>query len=111
LSYPGFFWIRIWKIKGVQFLEELRDFQLLNKTLFHAILVSYSSVAQIASYPMDTGGSFTGVKRLGREADHSPSSSIEVKMNGAVSPFPHTFSCRGAYLSTGQFYLSLYLLK
>jgi hypothetical protein len=32
-----------------------------------------------ASYPMRTGGSFAGVKRPGREADHSPPSNAEVK--------------------------------
>jgi hypothetical protein len=32
-----------------------------------------------ASYTMGTGGSFPGVKRPGREADHSPSTSAEVK--------------------------------
>jgi hypothetical protein len=32
-----------------------------------------------ASYPMGTRGSFPGVKRPGREADHSPPSSAEVK--------------------------------
>jgi len=32
-----------------------------------------------AFYPMDTGGSYPGVKRPGREADHSPPSSPEVK--------------------------------
>jgi hypothetical protein len=31
------------------------------------------------SYPMGTGGSFPGVKRPGREADHSPPASAEVK--------------------------------
>jgi hypothetical protein len=31
------------------------------------------------SYPMRTRGSFPGVKRPGREADHSPPSSTEVK--------------------------------
>jgi hypothetical protein len=31
------------------------------------------------SYPMGTGGSFPRVKRLGREADHSPPTSAEVK--------------------------------
>jgi len=30
----------------------------------------------------------TGVKRPGREADHSPSSSAEVKMSGAILPLP-----------------------
>jgi hypothetical protein len=32
-----------------------------------------------ASYPMGTRGSFPGVKQPGREADHSPPSSAEVK--------------------------------
>jgi hypothetical protein len=32
-----------------------------------------------ASYPMGTGALSMGVKRPGREADHSPSSSAEVK--------------------------------
>jgi hypothetical protein len=31
------------------------------------------------SYKMGTGGSFPGVKRQGREADHSPQTSAEVK--------------------------------
>jgi hypothetical protein len=35
--------------------------------------------AHPASYPMGTRGSSLGVKRLGREADHSPPSSAEVK--------------------------------
>jgi hypothetical protein len=32
------------------------------------------------SYKMGTGGSFRGVKRQGREADHSPPTSAEVKI-------------------------------
>jgi hypothetical protein len=39
---------------------------------------SYSG-AHPASYPMGTRGSFPGVKQPGREADHSPPSSVEVK--------------------------------
>jgi hypothetical protein len=35
------------------------------------------------------------VKRLGREADHSPPSSTEVN-DGAIPPLPHTSSQRGA---------------
>jgi hypothetical protein len=34
-----------------------------------------------------TGGCFPGVKRQGREADHSPLSSAEVKNCGAIHPF------------------------
>jgi hypothetical protein len=37
------------------------------------------SGAHPASYPTDTGRSFPGVKRPGREADHSLPSSAEVK--------------------------------
>jgi hypothetical protein len=32
-----------------------------------------------------------GVKRQGREADHSPPSSAEVKNDGATPPLPHVF--------------------
>jgi hypothetical protein len=35
--------------------------------------------AHPASYPMGTRASFPGVKQPGREADHSPPSSAEVK--------------------------------
>jgi hypothetical protein len=39
-----------------------------------------SSGAHPVSYPMGTGDSFSwGVKRQGRETDHSPPSSVEVK--------------------------------
>jgi hypothetical protein len=42
--------------------------------------VQTSSGAHPASYPMGTGGSFPGGKaRPGRDADHSPPSSAEVK--------------------------------
>jgi hypothetical protein len=41
---------------------------------------------------MGTVGSFPGVKRQKREADHSPASSAEVKNAGAISPLPHTSS-------------------
>jgi hypothetical protein len=33
----------------------------------------------------------SGVKRPGREADHLPPSSLEVKKDGAISPFPYVF--------------------
>jgi hypothetical protein len=35
-------------------------------------------------------GLFTGVKRLGGEADHSPPTSAEVKKCGSIHPLPHT---------------------
>jgi hypothetical protein len=35
-------------------------------------------------YPMDTGASSPGVKRPGRETDHTPPSSAEMKNGGAI---------------------------
>jgi hypothetical protein len=37
-----------------------------------------------------------GVKRLGREADHSPPSSAEVKNDGAIPTLPHMSSRHSA---------------
>jgi hypothetical protein len=48
-----------------------------NFSLHHR--VQNGSGVHPASYPMGTRGSFPGVKRPGREADHSPPSSAEVK--------------------------------
>jgi hypothetical protein len=44
--------------------------------------------AHPASYPMGTMGSFSGVKRQGREVDHSPPCSAEVQKGGAIPPLP-----------------------
>jgi hypothetical protein len=52
---------------------------------------------QPVSYPVGSGGSFPGVKRPGREADHSPPSSAEVKNAWRYTSTPW----RGAYLSKG----------
>jgi hypothetical protein len=41
-----------------------------------------------ASYPMGTRGSFPGVKRPGREADHPPPSSAEVKNAWSYTSIP-----------------------
>jgi hypothetical protein len=49
-----------------------------------------------ASYPMRTEGDIPGGKAVGREADHSPPSSAELKNGGAILPLPHTSSWRGA---------------
>jgi hypothetical protein len=58
-----------------------------NFSLLHN--VQTGSGARPASYPMDTGGDFPGrVKRPGREADHWPPSSSEVKNGGAIPPSP-----------------------
>jgi hypothetical protein len=55
------------------------------------------SGAHPASYPMGTRGSFLGVKQPGREADHSPPSSAEVKeCVGLYLHSPNTPSWHGA---------------
>jgi hypothetical protein len=45
---------------------------------FGRIWASMGVVGHLASYPMGSRDSFPGVKRPGREADHSPPSSAEV---------------------------------
>jgi hypothetical protein len=51
-----------------------------NPTKFGSMLVQNGSGIHPASYPMGTGGALSlGVKRPGREADHLPPSSAEVK--------------------------------
>jgi hypothetical protein len=46
------------------------------------------SGAHLAPYPMGTRGSFPGVKRPGREADHSHPSSAEVKNAWSYTSIP-----------------------
>jgi hypothetical protein len=48
------------------------------------IFLFSGSGAHTASYPVGTGGWLPGVKRPGREADHSPPSSAEIKNGGAI---------------------------
>jgi hypothetical protein len=78
-----------------------------------------SSVGLAACYSLDARGSIPyksrpalgltklrtqrvpGVRRPGRQADHSPPSNAEVKNGGAVLPHPYTPSWRCAKLSTG----------
>jgi hypothetical protein len=52
--------------------------------------VQNGSEAHPASYQMGTGGSFPGVKAEGREADHSPPSSAEVKNAWSYTSTPLT---------------------
>jgi hypothetical protein len=55
-----------------------------------------------ASYPVGTGADFPEIKRPGREADHSPPSSAEVKNGGAIPPLPMRVHGRVLnHLSTG----------
>jgi hypothetical protein len=66
---------------GDRFSAGTRDFPLLHSD-------QAGPGAHPASYTMGTESSFPGVKRLGREADHSPPSSAEVKNDGAILPLP-----------------------
>jgi hypothetical protein len=52
--------------------------------------------AHATSYPMGTGESSPMVKRPGREADHSPASSAEVKECVDLYLHPNTSSRRSA---------------
>jgi hypothetical protein len=59
-------------------------------------VVQNSSGAHPASYPIGTWALFQGLKRPGRGADHSPSSSAEVRNGGAIPPLSHkSFSVPG----------------
>jgi hypothetical protein len=62
-----------WTIEGSEFESRYsQKLSLLN-------VVQTSSGAHAASYPMDPGVLSMGVKLPGREADHSPPTSAEVK--------------------------------
>jgi hypothetical protein len=69
----------------VRFAAGARGFSLVHS-------VQTDSGSHPASCQMGTGGYFHGVKRSGREADHSSTSSDEVKIGEAIIPLPHKFS-------------------
>jgi hypothetical protein len=48
------------------------------------------------SYPIDRRAISCGIKRPGRETDHSPPSSAEVKNGATISPLLNTSSWRDA---------------
>jgi hypothetical protein len=73
---------------GVRFPAEAGDYSLLHS-------IQTGSGAHSGSYRMGREGSFPGVKRPGREVDHSSPSSVKVKNGGAV-PLRHTTSRRYA---------------
>jgi hypothetical protein len=71
--------------------------------------VQTGSGAHPASYPIGTRGSFPGGKAAGREADHSPASSAEVKeWVELYLPSPNTPLWRGAQ---HRYNLTFYLLN
>jgi hypothetical protein len=62
-----------WTTEGSEFeSRQGQEFSLLH-------VVQTGSEVHTASYPMGTGALFPGEKRLGREADHSPPTSAEIK--------------------------------
>jgi hypothetical protein len=72
--------------------QEWYDFSLLST-------LQTGSGAQPPSHPMGTGGEGNfpqGLKLQGREADHSPPSTVGDKNGGAIPALLHTFSWRGA---------------
>jgi hypothetical protein len=62
---------------------------------FHKIEIesidSIDTFASLASYTTGTVGDFPGVRRPGRETDHSPASTAEVKNDEAMPPFTYIF--------------------
>jgi hypothetical protein len=63
-------------------------------SLLHS--VQTDSGAHRASYTMGTGGSFAGgggVKRPGRETDHSPPSNVEAENGGPIPPLKDDKAC------------------
>jgi hypothetical protein len=61
----------------------------LDFSLLHSVQIG--SGANPSCYPMGTDGSFTGVKRQGREADLSPPTSAKVKSARMYNLLPSIF--------------------
>jgi hypothetical protein len=72
---------------GVRFLEGTTDYFLIHS-------VQTGSCAHPTSYRMNTRDLSVRVKRLGREADHSPPSSAYVKNGEAIPTLSNTPSWR-----------------
>jgi hypothetical protein len=78
---------------GVRFLVEARDFSPL-----HSAETGSGDHPTFWSIGMDVFAGGGGVKPPGREADHTPPASAEVKHGGAIPPLPHTSVWLDAYL-------------
>jgi hypothetical protein len=91
-------------------VESLRAKFQAGAKVFHFVHnVETGSEAYPASYPMGTSSSFQVVRQPWREADHSPTSSAEVKNCGAISPFPHS-SRRETKATSRLLYLLIYII-
>jgi hypothetical protein len=55
-----------------------------------------------ASYPINTGDCFLGVRRPGRDADHLPHLVPTLRLLGSVHPLTYTSSWRSAQLVTNK---------
>jgi hypothetical protein len=84
---------RVYRLEGrgilVRFSAGARDFSVLHS-------VHTGSGDHPASYRVGAGALYPGVKRPGREADHSPSPSDEVENGGSIPPLPNVSSWRDA---------------
>jgi hypothetical protein len=80
--------------------------------LFWCLMVnSRLALTKRVSYSMGNGWFFfRGLRRLGREANGSPTSSVKVK-NGVIRPLPHTYSWHGTYLIRNKDNFILLLLR
>jgi hypothetical protein len=68
--------------------------------IYHSVQTGFGAHPASYTYVMSVvkGDSSLGVKRSGREADHSPLSSLEVKNAWAISSLPLMSSCHSAQL-------------
>jgi hypothetical protein len=68
---------------------EISEFESLQRQDFSVIfVVQTGSGVHLASFPMGTGGFLPGVKSPGRKADHSPSTSAEIKNTWTYTSIP-----------------------
>jgi hypothetical protein len=99
-------------LSGTALGEELDDRGFESRQGLHFSLhhrIQTGSEAHPASYPMGTRGSFSGEKRPGREADHSPPSSAEAKNAWSyTSTPPYAFMAWCSDKSQGQLYIYVY---
>jgi hypothetical protein len=58
--------------------------------LLLSLVVVIVVVVLVVVHPVSAGSLSPGIKRPGREANHSPASSAEVKNCGTVPPLHHT---------------------
>jgi hypothetical protein len=85
-------WVSV-PARGKKFLSSLqRPDQLWDPPSVKSGSYSYQPPSQLVPRALSLR-----LKRLGREADHLPPSSAEVKIGGAIPPLSHPSSWRGAY--------------